>query len=151
MSLCYNQITTDEVLSENSYDKYGFIYENQNNKRSLKKYKFPSTKLLNVKININNLIKILKNILTDFCDVNIIGYEKRTNKYWCKKYDNNNILFHIELELINECHNSILIKFIPITGTENLIENFVLNFFESIELYKTSSFIKACLEKNCGL
>ena len=82
MSLCYN---TNELLCENSYNnRYGFIYQNHNNKRCLKKYKCLSTKLLNVKININNLIKIIKNILTDFCDVNIIGYEKRTNKYWCK-------------------------------------------------------------------
>ena len=38
------------------------------------------------------------------------------------------------------------INLVPLIGSDELIENFVLNFKESIHLYITSSFTRFCLE-----
>ena len=40
-------------------------------------------------ISINKLLDIVKEILTNFCEAKVVGYNKNTNKYWCKMYDKN--------------------------------------------------------------
>ena len=99
----------------------------------------------------NKLTDIIKGILSDFCNATVIGYDKRLNKYWCKIYEKKYCTLHVELEILNKDNEISFVKFIPIIGTDTLIENFVSNFTESIQLYTTSSFIRSCLEGNPGL
>ena len=134
MSVCYYESNT-AILSKRVGEKYRFI----------------DIKVIAFYINSNKLVDIIKGILSDFCDATVIGYEKRTNKYWCKKYNNNYCTLHIELEIFNKNNIISLVKFIPLIGTDILIETFMSNFIESIQLYTTSSFIRSCLEGNPGL
>lgn len=129
MSVCYYQMSPD-----------GF------SPRSQERYRFINIKLMAFYINNDKLIHIIKGILYDFCNANVIGYEKRTNKYWCKMYDKKYCSLHIELEIMKHNDELTFIKLIPLIGTDNLIEDFVTNFKESIQLYTTSSFIRSCLE-----
>jgi hypothetical protein len=117
-------------------------------KTRLEGIKVKEANIYKFNINENDLLKILKNILTDFCDANIIGYNKKTNKHWCKMYNNNNnnCEMYIELEIMFESSNTTMVRFITLIGSNSLIERFVLNFKESIELYLSSTFIKSCLE-----
>ena len=63
-------------------------------------------------------------------------------------YDNNKYCtLHIELEIFNKDNIISVVKIIPLIGTDILIDNFVSNFTESIEVYTSSS----CLEENIGL
>jgi hypothetical protein len=132
MSICYNTIN---IFSPRTPDKSKFI----------------DVKIITFYINYKKLTDIIKKILTDFCDATVIGYEKITNKYWCKVYDKNYCSIHIELEIFKKCDKFSLVKFTPLIGSGSLIENFVSNFTESIQLYTTSSFIRACLEANSAL
>ena len=149
MSLC-----CDDLFYQKPNDRFYFTYKNDENsvsKRRIKKFRCVNIKLIEFNINTIKLTKIMNSILTDFCEATVIGYEKRKNKYWCKKYDDKECSLHIELEIIYESIEYSTVKFVPVIGTENIIENFVSNFVESIELYRTSPFIRACLEKNWGL
>jgi len=104
-----------------------------------------------IKINKIDVDSIIKNILLDFCNANVIGYEKNTNRYWCKMYEDKFCQLHIEIEIINKGFEQSQVKISPLYGTSKSIENFVSNFKESIELYTTSSFIRSCLEGYRGL
>lgn len=97
-------------------------------------------------ISINKLLDIVKEILTNFCQAKVVGYNKNTNKYWCKMYDKNCCRLHIELEILKHKDDLSFVNIIPLVGNNILIEEFITNFRESIELYTTSSFIRSCFE-----
>ena len=112
------------------------------------KYRIIDIKMISFYINHNKLSDIIKGILSEFCNAAVIGFDKRMNKYWCKMYDNNKYCtLHIELEIFNKDNIISVVKIIPLIGTDILIDNFVSNFTESIEVYTSSS----CLEVNIGL
>ena len=99
----------------------------------------------NINIEKDIMNRIISNILSDFCGASVIGYKHKTNKFWCKIYKNRVCVLHIEIEILENLYKSD-IKIFLIFGTNILIGNFVSNFTESIELYTTSSFIRASLE-----
>jgi len=134
MSVCYYQTSTNNF-----------------SQRSLERYRFIDKKLMAFYINIDKLLDIIKCILFDFCNATVIGYEKKTNKYWCKIYENKYCTLHIELEILRHNNELSFVNVIPLIGTDKLIEEFVSNFKESIQLYTTSSFIRSCLEWYRGL
>jgi len=147
MSVCCYQ--SNDVFYQKTNDRYGFIYLNDDNKmckRKFKEFKCIDIKIFKFNINFTNLLNIINVILTDFCEASVIGYEKITNKYWCKNYDGKFCSLHMELEISYQELDTTIIKFIPVIGRENQIENFVSNFTESIELYRSSPFIRSCLD-----
>jgi hypothetical protein len=99
----------------------------------------------NINIEKDIMNRIISNILSDFCSASVIGYNRTTNKFWCKMYKKNMCVLHLEIEILENLLKSD-IKIFPIIGTNILVENFVSNLSESIELYITSSFIRASLE-----
>jgi hypothetical protein len=101
----------------------------------------------NVDIRKEIMNRIIINILSDFCSASVIGYNRNTNRFWCKMYNKNVCVLHVEIEILEKLFKSD-IKLFPIIGTNILVENFVCNLRESIELYTTSSFIRASLEGN---
>jgi len=135
MSVCFYQINFNNEISE----------------RNLEKYRFIDTKLMAFYINSDKLIDLIQGILSDFCNANVIGYNKETNKYWCKIYDKQYCSLHVELEILKYNNELTFINIVPLIGTDKLIEEFVSNFKESIQLYTTSSFIKSCLDGYRGL
>lgn len=131
MSACYYEIAKQNNLA----------------RRNVEGYKLIDIRMMPFSINYNKLNNIIKNILTEFCDAKVIGYEKMTNKYWCKMYEDNFCSQHIELEILRHTNEITFVKLVPLIGTDSLIENFVLNFKESIQLYTTSSFIRGILDE----
>ena len=99
----------------------------------------------NINISAEIMNRIIIHILSDFCSVSVIGYNRDTNKFWCKKYNKNVCVMHIEIEISNKLCKT-YIKVFPKIGTNILVDNFVSNLRESIEFYNTSSFIRASLE-----
>ena len=154
MSVSCYQSYSEELYYQNPNDRFYFNYSNNPNKiykKIFKKYNLINIKVLELNINFTKLLNIINGILTDFCEATVIGYEKITNKYWCKIYNEKICSLHIELEIMYKDNNYSFVKIVPQIGTYTLIENFVSNFKESIELYRTSSFIRACLEQTVAL
>jgi hypothetical protein len=102
--------------------------------------------ITNINIEKDIMNRIMSNILSDFCNASVIGYNRTTNKFWCKMYKRNICELHLEVEILEKPFAKSDIKIFPIIGTNILVENFVSNLSESIELYITSSFIRASLE-----
>jgi hypothetical protein len=99
----------------------------------------------NINIEKEVMNRIISNILSDFCNASVIGYNRTTNRFWCKIYNKNVCILHLEIEIIEKiCSTDI--KIFPIIGSNIVVDNFVSNFRESIELYTSSAFIKASLE-----
>ena len=134
MSVCYYQMNTNNF-----------------SQRAVERYRFIDKKLMAFYINADKLLDIIKNILSDFCNASVIGYDKRMNKYWCKIYEKKYCTLHVELEILKYNNELSFINLVPLIGTDKLIEEFVLNFKESTQLYTTSSFIRSCLEGYRGL
>jgi hypothetical protein len=135
MSVCYFEANKNNLF---------------NRRNQIDNYKFTNIKINTFQINSNNLNNIMKNILLDFCNADVLGFDTRTNKYWCKILENKCCMLNVELEILYKDPEHSLVRFIPLIGSEFLVENFISNFKESIQLYTTSSFIKACLdEKIC--
>lgn len=132
MSVCCHQINRDITLSPRSLE-------------ILHRYNITKISLFINKITMDAIIKY---ILSDVCNASVIGYEKSTNKYWCKIYKEKICQLHIEVEILNKGPTKSEALICPLYGTSTSIENFVSDFKESIELYRTSSFIRACWETN---
>jgi hypothetical protein len=129
-------------------------YEQNNNKcnksprRRREKYRFVDIKTINFDVSFTTLLEATKNILACICRGSVFGYLQRRDKYWCKIYDNNKIcILHIELGLDKTDTDQTSINFIPIFGTDKIIQKFVFNFVESIKRYTTSSFIRGSLNE----
>ena len=124
--------------------------ENNFSQRTLERNKLIDIKIMSFCININKLTDIIKYILSDFCDASVIGYEKNKNTYWCKIYDRTRCSLHVEMEIFKHTDDISFVKFKPLICSDDLLENFISNFSESIQLYATSPFIRSCLEGKSG-
>jgi hypothetical protein len=133
MSVCYY-----EVNNNNFFMRRKIPVDN---------YKFNNIKMITVHLNSDKLINIIKPILSDFCNADVIGFDKRTNKYWCKIFENNCCILNMELEMIYKDKDNSFVRFVLLVGIEVLMNSFISNFKECIQLYKTSSFIRACLDE----
>lgn len=116
-------------------------------KNKSNKYFYMENITLRYLINKEILDKIMNNILVDFCGASVIGYDRIHDKYFCKISKNNKCELHMEIKIYDEDEIS-QISLIPLIGNKNTIQNFILNLNEAIELYKTSNFIKSCLEQS---
>lgn len=132
MSICFYQKENSQIISPRNVERYRFI----------------NIKTLYFYINKEKLTYIMDKILSEFCDITVIGYKRLHDTYWCKSYDSKFCQLHIEVEIINKDLDFCEVKIIPLIGTDKLIDNFISNFKESIELYTTSSFIRGYLERN---
>ena len=125
-------IKTSTMFEKKESDKY-FYMENITLKYQIKKEK---------------LDKIISNILVDFCGASVIGYDKIHDKYFCKICKNNNCELHIEIKLYEVQNEISQISLIPYIGNKNNIKSFIFNLDEALDLYKSSKFIKSCLEQS---
>lgn len=96
------------------------------------------------KFKLHNLMRYM---LLDFCEISIVGYKSNEDIFWCKKYNKTDCKMHVEIEIINKGYFT-EIKIIPIFGKKVIIDDFIENFKECLNLYKNSSFIKFTLESN---
>lgn len=148
-----NNINTYQNTSIKMSVCYYKRYTNNLSIRSIENYRYIDLKLtrFNFDININKLSDIIYKILSDYCKSKVIGYDKDTHKYWCKIYDKDYCTLHIEIEMFKYNDVKSFVNIIPLTGSDTIINEFTSNFKETIQLYKTSSFIRACLEGHSGL
>jgi len=80
--------------------------------------------------------KIVKCLLTDFCDIDICGYNTYKKLYWGKKIKNRICVLLFTLEFLEN-----YIKIIPIFGSDIYVKELYINLHEGLEIYKTSSFL----------
>lgn len=96
-------------------------------------------------MNKSELDKIMQHILSEFCNTSVIGYNKYQDKFWCKRYDKSICTLHIEIFVNLKGFEYSEIKLTPLIGTTDDINMFVYDFNDSIQMYRTSNFIRSVL------
>ena len=89
----------------------------------------------------SNVDDIMRKILSEHCDVSVIGYDKYSDKFLCKKYGKNSCELHIEIKIINKGRNCSLVKIIPLVGVDTNIKKFVLAVDKCLRLCQTSKYL----------
>lgn len=94
---------------------------------------------IDIELNIDKekLNNILKKILTQFCEINVIGYKEYIDTYWCKIHKNNNTILYLELILFKIDLNKTIVNIKHIIGDIYYLNLFIKNFKQSIEKYQT--------------
>jgi hypothetical protein len=136
MSICYYE----------HHNKY-----NKSPRRRREKYRFVKDKTIHFDVSSTTLLEATKHILPYICKTVVFGYLQKRDKYWCKIYDNKICSLHIELDFEKKDINKTAINFIPIIGTDKIIQKFIFNFVESVKGYTTSSFFEAYLMESSRL
>ena len=91
------------------------------------------------------LDRITQHILSEFCNISVIGYNKYQDKFWCKRYNKTMCTLHMELVVIIKDDNCSEIRLTPLIGTLDDINMFISDFNDAIKMYKTSNFIRSVL------
>ena len=113
--------------------------------REKDKFQMMNNIKLTYSLNKFELDKIMQHVLIEFCNVSVIGYNKYEDKFWCKSYTESICSLHIELAVKSKEIEYVEIKIMPMLGSINDINAFIYDFNESIQMYKTSNFIKNLL------
>ena len=129
MSICYYPIKQKSKSSDNKLERFRIINE------------------INITYNLDKSIfdKIMQRVLIEFCQSNVIGYNKYFDKYWCKKMNKGICKLHVEIMVNYKGYDYAEIRIIPLVGINDDIKTFIFDFHESIEMYKTSNFIRDIL------
>lgn len=124
---------------------------NKSPRRRREKYRFVKDKTIHFDKSLTTLLEATKQILPYICKTVVFGYLQKRDKYWCKIYENKICTLHIELDFVKKDTDKTTINFIPIIGTDKIIQKFIFNFVESVKGYTTSSFFEACLNESSRL
>lgn len=92
--------------------------------------------------------EIMQQILIDYCNATVLGYDKSEDKYWCKICNKSVCELYVKIKVTNTGNNLSEVEIIPLVGTNITIKNFIRDFDECIKLYQHSNFIKSMLDKS---
>ena len=95
--------------------------------------------------------KIINLVLIEFCNSYVVGYDKYDDKYWCKKYDKNTCILNIEMKLIDKGYGLTQVNLRPQICTDKSIEAFKTDLNATIDMYKTTTFIKEMIDGDLDL
>ena len=93
-------------------------------------------------LNKSEIDKIMQFILIDFCSTTVLGYDSRRDKFWCKKYNKSSCILHLEINVNNKGSDCSEIHIEPLLYSTLDLEMFLMDFNESIQMYKTSNYIR---------
>jgi len=80
--------------------------------------------------------RIILLILSQNCGMNVIGYKKETDEYWCKNIKNNTINSYFKFIIFSYDFNITTIKIQPLIGTIQSIKKFELVLQKAIIDYE---------------
>ena len=72
----------------------------------------------------NEIERIITIILSKFCNMNVIGYSKEFDEYYCKNVNNNKINLNLNVKLIEYNINITEIKITPIVSSKLNLKKF---------------------------
>lgn len=128
MTACFYPIRLDEM-----------------NPKKFCKFRFMEQINLIYYIDKNKLDDLLKYILTEYCDISMMGYYKHNDKYWCKKYSKYSCDLYIEIQIIKKSFDHTIVRVNPFVGNDTNINNFITSLHESLQVHQASNFIRNCL------
>jgi len=110
------------------------------------KFRFKEHIILIYYIDKTKLDDIIKHILTDYCSISIMGYYKRSDKFWCKKYTKYSCDLHIEIQIIKKSFGHSIVKISPFVGDDTNIKTFVSKLHDNLMVFHTADLIKTSID-----
>lgn len=110
------------------------------------KFRFIEKKNLIYYIDKKKLDDIIKYILTEYCGISMMGYYKRNDVYWCKKYNKCKCDLYVEVQIIKKSLGHSIVKISSFVGNDKDINTFVSNLHNKLDIYQADNFIKTCLD-----
>jgi len=107
--------------------------------------RFTSEFTIACNINKNRLIQLIQFSFRNKGDLNVFGYNSKTDEYWAKKIVKNDIMLYFTLTIKPNSHLNSDIIINQIIGKNNEMQKFVFYLDETITLCKNSNFIKHCV------
>jgi hypothetical protein len=98
-------------------------------------------------INRTKLDNIMRNILLNFCEVSVIGYNNLNKNYWFKICENKYCVLHAEIEILYKNSEISELNILPLVGNINTIKKFVYDINEALYLYQSSLFVRGSLSR----
>jgi hypothetical protein len=99
-------------------------------------FRFMDSIYLHYYIDKTKIEEIIRYILSEYCDISVIGYNKHSDKFWCKRNSKNVCEMHIELEIMKKEFGFSQIKMTPLIGININIKNFIIKLNESLLVYQ---------------
>ena len=100
-------------------------------------FRFMDSIYLHYYIDKTKIEEIIRYILSEYCDISVIGYNKNRDKYCIKKIKKYYCEMHIELEIMKKEFGFSQIKMTPLLGINMNIKNFIIKFNESLLVYQS--------------
>ncbi len=108
-------------------------------------------------LNIKKLEDIIRTILREFCDVNVMGFNNTENFYWCKIEEKAKCILYSEIRLIaNDADSSVVIIInesdyhLKLRGLHSKYKITKINFLEAMNeglcLYQNSAFARCFVD-----
>jgi len=104
------------------------------------KYRVLDPTQLSYGINKIYLQRIMEFLLSKKCCMKIIGYNKKTDVYWCKQTNSAGtcyLFINITIHFVNFNSSIVVIK--PVIGRDADIENFIEQFKNTMNLFEKST------------
>lgn len=115
--------------------------------------------VIRTEINIKKLEDIIRVILREYCDVNVLGFNNSDKFYWCKIEENKRCILYTEIKLVTNDDGSSLIiiinesdlnlKYVGIDKKKHK-KIFIDNITEGLYFYQNSAFCQYYIESCCS-
>ena len=89
-------------------------------------------------VNIEFLYELLQKSFKKFTEINMFGFDSRTNEYWLKNINKYESKLHFKISIIKKEKSSSLIIISPILGTNSDINILTIKIINLLKIYDTN-------------
>jgi hypothetical protein len=102
------------------------------------KYRYIKPLKFMCNVNIETIFEIFQIGLKKFTEINIYGFNSRTNEYWLKKINKCESKLHFKISIFKKSKSSSYIIITPILGTDKDINILTIKIINLLKIYDTN-------------
>ena len=99
------------------------------------KYRYIKPLKFTCNISIEILFEIFQKCLNKISEINIYGFNSRTNEYWLKKINKCESKLHFNISIIKKDKSSSYVILTPILGTDSDINMLTIKIITMLKIY----------------
>lgn len=114
-----------------------FLPNDSNKNKSIfgTKYRYIKPLKITCNVSIEILFEIFQKCLNKITEINIYGFNPRTNEYWLKKINKCESKLHFNITIIKKDKLSSFIIITPILGTDSDINMLIIKIINMLKIY----------------
>ena len=102
------------------------------------KHRYIKPVSISCNVNIEFLYELLQKSFKKFTEINMFGFDSRTNEYWLKNINKYESKLHFKISIIKKEKSSLLIIITPILGTNSDINILTIKIINLLKIYDTN-------------